>query len=251
MRDGQPSSSRSPASGSTWSSTNPPFVISPATGERLVYRDSGLPGDGVVEHIVRGAPQHLTPRRLAPGAGQLGASARRALGGPARRLARGHRLRRLGGAAGGRSTPRRTSSCGSRTPGVHGARRSTPPLRHLAGVVRGAGRRGGGLRLAQPAPAGDRPAPVRAGGVAVRGRAAARAARSATGRRRADCCAATGDAALLASRLPPGSTCARRPSASPARRTPRRSCSASSAGCAAPGRRTPSRPGWSAPATGT
>ena len=30
--------------------TNPPFVISPATGERLVYRDSGLPGDAVVEH---------------------------------------------------------------------------------------------------------------------------------------------------------------------------------------------------------
>ncbi|KAA1428235.1 DUF7059 domain-containing protein [Nocardioides antri] len=41
-------------------STNPPFVISPATGERLVYRDSGLPGDGVVEHIVRTAPDHLT-----------------------------------------------------------------------------------------------------------------------------------------------------------------------------------------------
>jgi hypothetical protein len=40
--------------------TNPPFVISPATGERLVYRDSGLPGDRVVEHIVRGAPRHLT-----------------------------------------------------------------------------------------------------------------------------------------------------------------------------------------------
>ncbi|GAB3988294.1 class I SAM-dependent methyltransferase [Nocardioides marmoraquaticus] len=36
--------------------TNPPFVISPATGERLVYRDSGLPGDQVVEHIVRGVP---------------------------------------------------------------------------------------------------------------------------------------------------------------------------------------------------
>ena len=33
--------------------TNPPFVISPATGERLVYRDSGLPGDRVVEHLVR------------------------------------------------------------------------------------------------------------------------------------------------------------------------------------------------------
>lgn len=40
--------------------TNPPFVISPATGERLVYRDSGLPGDRVVEHIVRSAPEHLT-----------------------------------------------------------------------------------------------------------------------------------------------------------------------------------------------
>lgn len=40
-------------------STNPPFVISPATGDRLVYRDSGLPGDRVVEHIVRTAPDHL------------------------------------------------------------------------------------------------------------------------------------------------------------------------------------------------
>ncbi len=40
--------------------TNPPFVISPATSRRLVYRDSGLPGDQVVEHIVRTAPGHLT-----------------------------------------------------------------------------------------------------------------------------------------------------------------------------------------------
>ena len=40
--------------------TNPPFVISPATGELLVYRDSGLPGDRVVEDIVRAAPGHLT-----------------------------------------------------------------------------------------------------------------------------------------------------------------------------------------------
>jgi Methyltransferase small domain len=39
--------------------TNPPFVISPGDGERLVYRDSGLPGDQVVESIVRGAPLHL------------------------------------------------------------------------------------------------------------------------------------------------------------------------------------------------
>ena len=41
--------------------TNPPFVISPATGERLVYRDSGLPGDRAVEHIVRSLPDHLAP----------------------------------------------------------------------------------------------------------------------------------------------------------------------------------------------
>src|SRR3954447_20498928 len=53
--------------------TNPPFVISPATGEpfetarssppqdrRLLYRDSGLPGDRVVEEIVRAAPDHLS-----------------------------------------------------------------------------------------------------------------------------------------------------------------------------------------------
>ena len=41
--------------------TNPPFVISPATGERLVYRDSGLPGDEVVRRVVSGAPEHLRP----------------------------------------------------------------------------------------------------------------------------------------------------------------------------------------------
>jgi hypothetical protein len=55
--------------------TNPPFVISSATGEpfdtparssratqepRLLYRDSGMPGDQVVEHVVRTAPDHLT-----------------------------------------------------------------------------------------------------------------------------------------------------------------------------------------------
>ena len=45
--------------------TNPPFVISPATDERLVYRDSGLPGDRVVEHIVRGVPDVLTERGTA------------------------------------------------------------------------------------------------------------------------------------------------------------------------------------------
>jgi len=50
-----------PVAGETFDliATNPPFVISPATGERLVYRDSGLPGDRVVEDIVRAAPVFL------------------------------------------------------------------------------------------------------------------------------------------------------------------------------------------------
>ncbi len=58
VRDG---SFFAPVAGETFDlvATNPPFVISPATGERLVYRDSGLPGDEVVEHIVRTAPRHL------------------------------------------------------------------------------------------------------------------------------------------------------------------------------------------------
>ncbi len=34
--------------------SNPPFVISPGTGEQLVYRDSGLPGDEIVRQVVVG-----------------------------------------------------------------------------------------------------------------------------------------------------------------------------------------------------
>jgi Methyltransferase small domain len=51
-----------PVAGETFDlvTCNPPFVISPATGERLVYRDSGLPSDQVVETIVRGVPERLT-----------------------------------------------------------------------------------------------------------------------------------------------------------------------------------------------
>jgi hypothetical protein len=45
--------------------TNPPFVISPATHERLVYRDSGLPGDRVVEHIVTNSVRHLNQGGIA------------------------------------------------------------------------------------------------------------------------------------------------------------------------------------------
>ncbi|WP_338039914.1 DUF7059 domain-containing protein [Nocardioides caldifontis] len=45
--------------------TNPPFVVSPGTGELLVYRDSGLPGDEMVRRVVTGAPAHLAPGGLA------------------------------------------------------------------------------------------------------------------------------------------------------------------------------------------
>lgn len=41
--------------------TNPPFVVSPGTGERLIYRDSGMPGDEVVRLVVTEAPAHLNP----------------------------------------------------------------------------------------------------------------------------------------------------------------------------------------------
>ena len=41
--------------------TNPPFVISPPGSEVLVYRDSGMPGDAVVRHLVEHASEHLNP----------------------------------------------------------------------------------------------------------------------------------------------------------------------------------------------
>jgi hypothetical protein len=41
--------------------SNPPFVVSPGDGERLVYRDSGMPGDEVVRRVVGSAPRHLNP----------------------------------------------------------------------------------------------------------------------------------------------------------------------------------------------
>lgn len=40
--------------------SNPPFVISPATEEQLVYRDSGLPGDEVVRRVLIEGAQRLT-----------------------------------------------------------------------------------------------------------------------------------------------------------------------------------------------
>lgn len=39
--------------------SNPPFVISPKS--RFTYRDGGLHGDQLCEHLVKTAPEHLTP----------------------------------------------------------------------------------------------------------------------------------------------------------------------------------------------
>ncbi|MEH3032614.1 MAG: methyltransferase [Aeromicrobium erythreum] len=40
-------------------STNPPFVVSPPSAERLVYRETSFPGDEVVRRVVAGAADHL------------------------------------------------------------------------------------------------------------------------------------------------------------------------------------------------
>ena len=129
--------------------TNPPFVISPATGERLVYRDSGLPGDRVVEHIVRGVPDLL------------------AEGGTAQILANWmiHRDQpwdeRLAGWIEGCDAwvvQREVVDLPTyvelwlKDAGLHGGAGLPRALRHLAVLVRRAGRRGGRLRLDQPAP---------------------------------------------------------------------------------------------------
>lgn len=39
--------------------TNPPYVISPPTPDRLVYRDGGFGGDDLMREVVTGAPRHL------------------------------------------------------------------------------------------------------------------------------------------------------------------------------------------------
>ncbi|MGJ6979809.1 DUF7059 domain-containing protein [Aestuariimicrobium soli] len=41
--------------------TNPPYVMSPPSGERLVYREGSFTGDGLVQAVVTGAPAHLNP----------------------------------------------------------------------------------------------------------------------------------------------------------------------------------------------
>ncbi len=45
--------------------SNPPFVVSSATEEQLVYRDSGLPGDEMIRRVLQGAATRLAPGGLA------------------------------------------------------------------------------------------------------------------------------------------------------------------------------------------
>ena len=109
-------SSPSPASGSTWSSpTRRSWSRRPPT-RRLVYRDSGLPGDEVVRRVVTQAPAHLNPggwaqvlanwvhRRGEPWQDRVGRLARRAAAATP------------GWCSARSPTSRSTSSCGSRTP---------------------------------------------------------------------------------------------------------------------------------------
>ena len=193
--------------------TNPPFVISPATGERLVYRDSGLPGDRVVEHIVRTAPDHLTDggwcqvltnwvvARDRPWEERLGGWLRDG-------------LRRVGRCSASCSTRRRTSSSGSRTPGCTArTTTSTATTPGCRGSTSRAWRRSasaGSTSAGEPTRGRDPPVPR----LAARGRAAGRARRRRLGR------------GPRPSRSAPtacwyaATTCSRRPSASPGAEDP-------------------------------
>ena len=41
--------------------TNPPYVMSPPDGERLVYREASYTADGLVRAVVTGASERLNP----------------------------------------------------------------------------------------------------------------------------------------------------------------------------------------------
>ena len=222
--------------------TNPPFVISPATGERLVYRDSGLPGDRVVEDIVRAAPRPPQRRRLVPGPGQLGHLAGRSPGrsGSASWL---DGVATAGSSSARWSTRRRTSSCGSRTPACRG-----PPSTCTATTPGWPGSRS---RASRPS--------ASAGSTCARvGRPPSSASRTGpttwSSRSAPTCTSRAGHALAVAvdehaAASSYGPTSCRRRSASPAPRIPTRSCCASSADCAEPVRSTRSRLRWSGPAT--
>ncbi len=134
--------------------TNPPFVVSPATGERLVYRDSGLPGDEMVRRVVTGAADHLRPG----GRAQVLANWVHAAGQPWQE--------RVGGWVEGRrrcgcdawvvqrevADPAEYVELWLRDAGRPRHRDYVERYDAWLGVVRRAGHRGRRLRLGQPAP---------------------------------------------------------------------------------------------------
>ena len=150
--------------------TNPPFVISPATAERLVYRDSGLPGDQVVEAIVRGAPAHL----VEGGWCQVLANWAIATDRPWDDRLAGWIDPDCDALVVQREVldPASYVELWLRDAGRHGSARLPRGVRRVAGLVRTTGHRGGRVRLDQPAPGRYGP---RAARLAARGRAADRA----------------------------------------------------------------------------
>ena len=156
--------------------TNPPFVISPATDERLVYRDSGLPGDEVVRRVLVARCVAPHRRRLVSGAGQLGAPGGPSVGGAARRLAARRPAATPGSCSASRSTWPGMSRCGSTTR-VCGAPTTTSTAMtpgSAGSTSRGSRRR---LRLARPAQRRPGRPGAASGGVALR-RSSSRSART-------------------------------------------------------------------------
>ena len=82
---------------------NPPYVVSPESA--FLFRDGGLRGDAVSEHVVRRAPAVARARRVRVADDRLGARSRRPDGAPAR-LARGLGLRRVPAPHGDRRSDR-------------------------------------------------------------------------------------------------------------------------------------------------
>ena len=213
--------------------TNPPFVISPATGERLVYRDSGLPGDRVVEHIVRTVPGHLVDGGLCQVLGNWMV------------LEDQPWEERLSGWVEGCDAwvvQRETVDLPTyvelwlKDAGLH---RSPDYVRRYDTWLAWFDEQGAEA-------VGSRPCASSTGRTTWPSRSATRSPPTSVVRRS---CARSTTRRSSPRDPPPGSTSCRRRWVRRAPRTRARSCSASSSACAAPGRSTPSRRPWSEPAT--
>ena len=227
--------------------TNPPFVISPATGERLVYRDSGLPGDRVVEHIVRTGPDHLADggwlQVLANWSIVEGRPWDERLGSWLRDDCDALVVQRE------TLDPAAYVELWLKDSGHHGGPEYVQRYDTWLSWLEETGDRGRRLRLDQRPPGRGAAATTCSSGRTTSSSPSAR--RSTPGARRSPTCAASPTTSCSAGPCAPATTCSRRRSAVPAPRTPRRSCCASSAASGGRVRPTPSRPRSSGPATAT